>query len=96
MADMKDRMLLNCTECGSRHDLQVPTGVFEFTCVNCDSINEIPRYTLPEAARILARMTCDREGHVFEYVNIHHDHGQILTSMIRCERCTATFSEDPK
>lgn len=54
---------------------------------------EEPRYTLPEAARLLAREECMVEGHDLDQTLIQAASGRTLIMAVRCTRCGGTFTE---
>lgn len=52
-----------------------------------------PRYTLEEAARILARRECDTNGHDLEQNVLRRAEGTVVRILIVCNRCSAVFQE---
>ena len=57
---------------------------------------EEPRYTLEEAARLLARQECDEHGHDLDQTLIRDATGTVHAVVVACARCRATFTEDPR
>jgi hypothetical protein len=51
------------------------------------------RYTLQEAAAILARDECDTTGHDLDATLIRNPVGSVLRHVITCRRCGAHFQE---
>lgn len=92
---MRDRAVFTCAECNGRTDITFEEDTTMWECLNCEMVQEIPRYTLLQAERILKRRKCDRDGHDLDCVIVHSAEGSVVSHMIRCERCVATFSEDP-